>query len=200
MAATRSPEEAALEKEMILSSSAYCDAVRRGRLTEAHEARKSRAKSALHAYRVEHDLLNSAGSRRSPEIRELIPAEELLARLPADRKKALTELNRLISKARRTMQRAQDGGRTLDVHIQRVDALLSERARLRSMAMPLHGSLLTGSPSVRATWAAEKKAFKEDIARKRAATEARIAAILATPTKTAGPTTRTYRNRYEEAL
>lgn len=210
----RSPEETSLEKEVLLATNAYCNAVRRGRLTDAQKARKARAKAALHAYRVQHDLLNSAGARKTPDTKQMISAEEIISRLHPEPKRALSEISKAIGQAKHAAQRAKEGGRPVAVYIQRLDKLLAERARLKALVASI---FMTGSPSVRATskaqinapdltkvsdlerakardcsiaWAAEKADRKAEIARKRAENAARTAAILSSPTKARGPTTR----------
>lgn len=224
MKGVRSPEESSLEKEVLLATNAYCDAVRRGRLTDAHKARKARAKAALHAYRVQHDLLNSAGARKTPDTKQMISAEEIISRLHPEPKRALSELSKAIGQAKHAAQRAKEGGRPVAVYIQRLDKLLAERARLKALVGPMPSIFMTGSPSVRATskaqinapdltkvsdlerakardcsiaWAAEKADRKAEIARKRAENAARTSAILSSPTKARGPTTRIGRNHYE---
>lgn len=213
----RSPEETSLEKEVLLATNAYCDAVRRGRLTDAQKARKARAKAALHEYRVKNDLLNPFGARKAPERNQMIPAAAIISRLNPAPRLALSEISKAIGQAKHAAQRAKEGGRPVAVYIQRLDKLLAERARLKALVGPMPSIFMTGSPSVRATskaqinapdltkvsdlerakardcsiaWAAEKADRKAEIARKRAENAARTAAILSSPTKARGPTTR----------
>lgn len=213
----RSPEETSLEKEVLLATNAYCNAVRRGRLTDAQKARKARAKAALYEYRVKNDLLNPFGARKVPERNQMIPAAAIISRLNPEPRLALSEISKAIGQAKHAAQRAKEGGRPVAVYIQRLDKLLAERARLKALVGPMPSIFMTGSPSVRATskaqinapdltkvsdlerakardcsiaWAAEKADRKAEIARKRAENAARTAAILSSPTKARGPTTR----------
>ena len=203
-----------MEKEVLLATNAYCNAVRRGRLTDAQKARKARAKAALYEYRVKNDLLNPFGARKVPERDQMIPAAAIISRLNPEPRLALSEISKAIGQAKHAAQRAKEGGRPVAVYIQRLDKLLAERARLKALVGPMPSIFMT---SVRATskaqinapdltkvsdlerakardcsiaWAAEKADRKAEIARKRAENAARTAAILAGPTKARGPTTR----------